>query len=156
MRNVTTSTSGLQNQPLVYQGVRSDGLRYQIEENGLYLLLPVEYTAQEVKDEIDLFGANAGKSIAMEDYDICHISQNVTLRQHLKPGSGNYWSMLQIAFDAKFNIIEESTLDNMFLDDDIFKFMGTLFNEFGHPRDYGNANLISVAYGRITAHDGKN
>jgi hypothetical protein len=68
---------------------------------------PLMYTTQQVKDEINLFGANACKSIAMEAYDICHISQNITLRQHLKPGSGNYWSMLQIAFDSEFNIIED-------------------------------------------------
>jgi hypothetical protein len=140
MRNVTTQVLQAYRIKhwLVYKGVRSDGSRYQIEENGLYLLLPFEYTTQQVKDDINLFGANARKSIAMEAYDICHISQNVTLRQHLKPGSGNYWSMLQIEFDSDFNIIEETTLDNMFLDDDIFKFIRTLVNEFGHPRDNEN------------------
>jgi hypothetical protein len=156
MRNVTTSTSGLQNEALLYEGFRSDGSRYQIEEHGLYLLLPFEYTTQQVKDAVNLFGVNACKPVAMDAYDICHPSQNVTLRQHLKPGSGNYWSMLRIAFESEFHIIEETTLDNMFRDEDIFTFMGTLFNEYGHPRDYGNANLINFAYGRITAHDGKN
>jgi hypothetical protein len=156
MRNVTTSTSGLQNEALLFEGLRSDGSKYQIEENGLYLLLPFEYTIQQVKDAISLFGVNACKSVAMEAYDICHISQNVTLRQHLKPGSGNYWSMLRIAFESEFHIIEETTLDNMFRDENIFTFMGSLFNEYGHPRDYGNGNLINFAYGRITAHDGNN
>jgi hypothetical protein len=156
MRDVTTSTSGLQNEPLIYEGSRSDGSKYQIEEYGLYLFLPFEYTTEQVKDAIKLFGVNACKSVAMEAYDICHVSQNVTLRQHLKPGSGNYWSMLRIAFESEFHIVEETTLDNMFRDEDIFKFMGALFNEYGHPRDYGNANLINFAYGRITAHDGKN
>jgi hypothetical protein len=156
LRNVTTSTSGLQNQPLVYEGIRSDGSRYQIEEQGLYLLLPFAYTVQQVKDEIAKFGFNALKSVAMEAYDIIHISQNSSLRQHLKPPSGNYWSMLQTAFAAEFTIIEETTLDNMFRDDDVFNFMGTLFKQFSHPRDYGNANLINFAYGRITAHDGLN
>jgi hypothetical protein len=62
MRNVTTSTSGLQNEPLIYKGSRSDGSKYQIEEYGLYLLLPFEYNTEQVKDAIKLFGNHESNS----------------------------------------------------------------------------------------------
>ena len=148
--------SGMQNEPLVFDGVRQDGSHYQIEEHGLYLLLPFDYTPEQVKEQINLFGVNASKLIAMQAYDALHNSPNTALRQNVKPVSGGYWSMLQIAFDSELKIIVEDTLDNMFLDQEIYTLMGALFNIFDHPKDYGNSDLINFAYGRVTAFDGKN
>jgi hypothetical protein len=156
LRNVTTRSSGMQNEPLVFDGVRQDGSHYQIEEHGLYLLLPFDYTPEQVKEQINLFGVNASKLIAMQAYDALHNSPNTALRQNVKPVSGGYWSMLQIAFDSELKIIVEDTLDNMFLDQEIYTLMGALFNIFDHPKDYGNSDLINFAYGRVTAFDGKN
>ncbi len=155
-RNVTSSSSGMHNEPLVFDGTRSDGSHYQIEENGLYLLLPHDLTQDQVKEKISLFGVNASKLIAMQAYDALHNSQSPSLRQNVKPVSGGYWKMMQIAFDSEMKIFVEDTLDNMFLDDEISTLMGALFNIFDHPKDYGNSDLINFAYGRISANDGKN
>jgi hypothetical protein len=62
--------------------------------------------------------------------------------------------MLESASNSDFKIIEDKAVDNMFLDVHVFKFMGLLFNEHGHPRDYTNSKLVKFAYGRITAQDG--
>jgi hypothetical protein len=157
MRNVSTLTSGLQNEPWLHNGTpRRDGTTYNFEKQGLYALFPFEYSVQQIKDEIALFGRNARKPVAMEAYDICHLSQNHLLKESLKPGSGTYWSMMESAFASNFMVIEEKTLDNMFLDEEILKFMGILFNEHRHPKDYGDSNLVNFAYGRITAADEKN
>jgi hypothetical protein len=155
MRDVSTSTSGLHNQPWVHEGLpRADGSKYKMDLMGLYALFPFNYTTEEIKDEIRLFGTNALKPIAMQAYDICHFSTSVPLRNSIKAGTGTYWSMLESAFASEIKVIEEDSLDNMFLDGEVFKFMGLLFNEHGHPRDYQNSNLINFSYGRITANDG--
>jgi hypothetical protein len=157
MRDVSTSTSGLHNQPWVHEGLpRADGSKYTIDLMGLYALFPMNYTTEEIKDEIRLFGINALKPVAMQAYDICHFSTSVPLRNSIKAGTGTYWNMLETAFATEIKVIEEDSLDNMFLDTEVFMFMGLLFNEPGHPREYANSNLINFAYGRITAHDGMN
>jgi hypothetical protein len=157
MRDVSSNASGLQNEPWLHNGPpRKDGTKYSFEKKGLYALFPFEYSEQQIKDEIALFGINAQKPVAMQAYEICHFSQNFALKESLKPGSGTYWTMMESAFACDFRIIQENTLDSMFLDEEVFKFMEILFNEHRHPKDYGDSNLINFAYGRITVADERN
>jgi hypothetical protein len=109
--------------------------------------LPFDYTQDQVIEKISLFGVNASKLIAMQAYDALHNSPRMASRQNIKPISGGYWSMLQIAFDSELKILVEDAHDNMFLDQ---------FNISHHPKDYGNSDLVNFAYGRIAANDAKN
>jgi hypothetical protein len=157
MRNVTTGISGLQNEPWMREGKpRDDGSKFIIEMKGLYALFPFEHSHEEIKDDIRLFGMNALKPVAMEAYSSIHLSKHPAVVDSLAVGVGTYWLMLESAIAGNIKIIEEDTLDNMFRDEEIRKFMVFLFNEKNHPRNYENANLINYAYGRITAHDAKN
>jgi hypothetical protein len=155
MRDVSTPKSGLQNQPWQHEGPpRADGSKYKLDLMGLYALFPFNYSTEEIKTEVRLLGSNALKPVAKEAYEICHNTNNKYLRESLNSdGTGTYWKMLESAFQNQVKVIEEDSLDCMFLDEEIYKFMGLLFNEHGHPKDYANSNLINFAYGRITAND---
>lgn len=156
MRDVTTKTSGYQNEPWVHEGAaRPDGSRYKIQMKGLYALFPFEYNLEEIEEDVRVFCTNCLKPMAMEVYNMAHYSTNDKVRTSLQPGVGTYWQMLGGALAGNIKIIEEDSLDTMFLNDEVCLFMRILFNETRHPRDYQNANLINYAYGRVTANDWK-
>ncbi len=47
----------------------------------------------------------------MQAYDALHSSQSPYLRQNVKPVSGGYWKMLQIAFDSEKNLFVEDHIE---------------------------------------------
>jgi flagellum-specific peptidoglycan hydrolase FlgJ len=140
-------TSGMKNNGKSFHYTTARSNEMNIPVDGLFAMVPFDWTSVEILDYVTKIGRNMMTGIAKEGYKAMYPNAASNFKTNIDFENGSYWKTLEAVFEKEcISILKIEALAEILGDDAVFMIMGELFDEKRPMNEWTDPFRMMYAY----------